>query len=345
MTSIEEDVPDTTRALLSLLYQSSDSRVEELKRSGRRFAHYTSAENALSILSGRSIWLRNAAVMNDHSEIEHGRGILNRLLGGALGSRLFKALDDVHADISLTIRQRYHQEAYFAREQTFMMSLCEHDHDDWLGQLSMWRAYGGSRASVALIFKPEIIFDPSVSLDLYSSPVLYGGDNEMAAELLKVVEALESSTATIAAVDPDMVIHIVAAALHFALLSTKHPGFREEREWRILSLARDLSANAWVKSAVRSIGGIPQIIQIMPLHGHGSTLPCNQVTMDQAMDSEDITYLPQFAWDNLIDRIIIGPSLYPETIKAAIEAQLRADGASLWDQLVSVSEIPLRHPG
>ncbi|MDJ0278670.1 hypothetical protein QLH51_17900 [Sphingomonas sp. 2R-10] len=43
-----------------------------MKAEGLKFAHYTTAENALNIMAVKSVWLRNAAVMNDHSEIEPG---------------------------------------------------------------------------------------------------------------------------------------------------------------------------------------------------------------------------------------------------------------------------------
>lgn len=340
----DPDVPEPLRKLLAILYQNNDRRTAELMASGRKFAHYTTAENALNILSGRSLWLRNAAVMNDHSEIEHGRGVLDRLLDieAPLGRDFFGALDAVHDGISNTIRTRYYQEAHSARDLTYMTSLCEHDADDRLGQLSMWRAYGGARASVALVFNPEVIFDPSVHLNVSASPVHYGDDASVAAELADLIAGLRADPEAIAAVDPWMVAHVVSGALHYALLSVKHRGFREEREWRILARADDLPANGPVKREVKSIGGIPQLVHVLPLHGHGSKLPCNQVTMQHGMESEDVMFLPQFSWDRLIDRIIIGPSLFPETVKAAIEEQLKLDGVGRWNQLVEVSEIPLR---
>lgn len=340
----DADIPETLRKLLAILYQNNNRRIAELTESGRKFAHYTTAENALNILSGRSLWLRNAAVMNDHSEIEHGRNILDRLLDieTPLGRDFFGALDAAHDGISNTIRARYYQEANSARDFTYMTSLCEHDADDWLGQLSMWRAYGGSRASVALVFNPEVIFDPTVHLNVTASPVHYGDQASVAVELSNIVKGLKAAPETIAAVDPWMVAHVVSAALHFALLSTKHRGFREEREWRVLARADELHASGHVRLKIQSIGGIPQIVQVLPLHGHGSPLPCNQVKMEHAMEADSVTFLPQFSWGKLIDRIIVGPSLFPETVKAAIEAQLRMDGVDRWDQLVSLSEIPLR---
>jgi hypothetical protein len=62
------------------------------------------------------------------------------------------------------------------------------------------------------------------------------------------------------------------------------------------------------------------------------------------MEESSITYVPQFSWNKFIDRIIVGPSQFPETVKTAIEQQLRIDGVDRWDQLVTLSEIPLRPP-
>jgi hypothetical protein len=87
-----------------------------------------------------------------------------------------------------------------------------------------------------LVFNPEIIFDPSVHLHVRASPVLYGGDAAVAVELAAVIDTLEASPETIAAVDSRMVAHVVAGAIHSAMLSSKHHGFAEEREWRILAL-------------------------------------------------------------------------------------------------------------
>ncbi len=44
-----------------------------------RFAHYTSAEAALSIIEGRRVWMRNALCMPDYREVELGMGYLSRL--------------------------------------------------------------------------------------------------------------------------------------------------------------------------------------------------------------------------------------------------------------------------
>lgn len=74
------DTAPELRPLLGILYRHSSARLDEVRQAGRKFAHYTTAENALNIIAGLSVWLRNAAVMNDHLEIEHGRAIIGKVL-------------------------------------------------------------------------------------------------------------------------------------------------------------------------------------------------------------------------------------------------------------------------
>src|ERR1700742_3802814 len=49
-----------------------------LKESDRRLVHYTSAENALRILTDKAIVLRSTVCMNDYSEVQHGHRLVQR---------------------------------------------------------------------------------------------------------------------------------------------------------------------------------------------------------------------------------------------------------------------------
>src|SRR5260370_31080378 len=46
-----------------------------------RVVHYTSAENAMKIISSQTMWLRNTNCMSDYSEIALGFGYLQRFFG------------------------------------------------------------------------------------------------------------------------------------------------------------------------------------------------------------------------------------------------------------------------
>jgi hypothetical protein len=41
-----------------------------------RFVHYTSAENALKILTTKGLWMRSTVCMSDYREVQHGHDIL-----------------------------------------------------------------------------------------------------------------------------------------------------------------------------------------------------------------------------------------------------------------------------
>ena len=93
------------QALANVLFGYALSRTSDLARDNLKLAHYTSAENALNIISGQTMWLRNAAVMNDHSEIEHGRAIINAAMGmPPLGGRLSELLDRPIPDLPIASR-------------------------------------------------------------------------------------------------------------------------------------------------------------------------------------------------------------------------------------------------
>jgi hypothetical protein len=59
-----------------------------------RFVHYTTAEAALSIITGKRMWMRNAMSMVDYREVQHGFDILQRYFADPAGMAAFaNALD------------------------------------------------------------------------------------------------------------------------------------------------------------------------------------------------------------------------------------------------------------
>lgn len=90
---------EATDAFYKLIYQRTFERTARLKRDGLRIAHYTSAENALNIISGRTLWLRNAAVMNDFMEVTYGRDCVVSALKARMDS-LKMLLNDTHLGLA-----------------------------------------------------------------------------------------------------------------------------------------------------------------------------------------------------------------------------------------------------
>jgi hypothetical protein len=314
-------------ALANVLFGYAASRMAGVASNNLKLAHYTTAENALNIIRGETMWLRNAAVMNDHSEIEHGRAILAAAMDRApLGGRLLKLLDRSHLGLANRIVSHLKNHRRQMRERVFMISLCEIAASDRLGRLSMWRAYGGKVSGAALVFNSDVFEEAQLPLMSFGSPVLYGEIAEFDEQLGIVVDRLDASPHLVTNVSTNTAFIAASSALDFAVLSVKHVGFEEEREWRVLHRPFDYPSDH-VQDEIVSIGGTPQLIYKMPLTGR------------VGMNAQSMTL------DRLLHRVIIGPSLHPETTRRALVEALRKKGVRTPEARVITSEIPLRQTG
>jgi hypothetical protein len=311
----------------NLCFGYSMDRLAALKDSGRKVAHYTSAENGLNILDSKTMWLRNAVAMNDFSEIAWGQRCLGYCLDSReAGARLRTLIEASHPGAYDIVLNWLNVRTVLNRSYTYLTSLSEFDPGDRLGKLSMWRAYGGSQAGVALVFNTAPLESESDALAIYHSPVLYGDEHALAGEFERLVQRLENNVDLLPQVPAPAVSQIVYNALHFATLSTKHPGFEEEREWRIIHSPLETRSD-WVVEDVVTVRGIPQIIYKVPLQD----LPGLE--------------MPELELASLLYRVIIGPCQYPQQVGEAYARVMLSLGiAQPWERIV-LSEIPLRQPG
>jgi len=223
--------------LYAMLHPEAFRRVEQVKGSGNRFVHYTSAYVATQILEKKEIWMRSATVMNDWREIEYGLDCVFHVMGeGVLeGDALKKAIDGVHAGAWDEAGNLFDKWLPMFRYNTYMTCVSEHQggHEDNLGRLSMWRAYGGD-AGVAIVLKPEPFFAQSTA-GIISSPVSYFTPEQVKAQTAFIASTLEGNQEAIRNTfkREDFVGHIWHM-LRFSVLCTKHPGFQEELEWRVI---------------------------------------------------------------------------------------------------------------
>ena len=190
----------------------------------------------------------------------------------------------------------------------------------------MWRAYGGKTSGAALVFNSEVFDDAQIQLNAFASPVLYGDYKEFAPQLTAIIDRLEKEPQLLATVAADLAFNAVGSALDFAGLSIKHMGFKEEREWRVIYRPFEYSS-AHIVEKLTSISGTPQLIYQLPLvNGPGMNMP--GLTLDR-----------------LLHRVIVGPSLHPETTWRALVEALRRTGVRTPEPRVVMSDIPLRQTG
>ena len=300
--------------------------VERRKRfeTGGRLVHYTSAESAYKIIKGRQIWLRNASMMNDFSEIEHGLQCLISAWASEPGQKLQAMLNRIKDGLRDEIAGLFDGHTDAIKRATYIISLSEHDDDeDKLGRLSMWRAYG-ARAGVAMVLNNTAFAATTDEMKVYSSPVFYQDFEQFGAWFESWVDKLLAAEAGLSTVDPALLQWWMFYAFRSFVLCTKHPGFAEEREWRVFYSPTFEGETEWVSHSVEIIGGIPQLVMKLSLHDNAE---------------KGITGVVPAT---LFNRIIIGPCEHPVQVRAGIASALTDSGvaeplANMW-----ISFIPLR---
>jgi hypothetical protein len=299
------------------------SRVRRVQSAGTRFVHYTTADAAIKIIRSESVWMRSSSCMADYQEIEYGLKCLTTAYQSHLGERLRSTMDGMFPGFSNNFARRFAAWVPHFREQTYFTCISEHDADeDDIGRLSMWRAFGKA-IGVALVFNNKAFLSTSNALSVYSTPVAYLSAVRFDEEFEKMVSNIEANVRLLREQSEETVLAHLFHAFRFAVLSTKHPGFSEEREWRIV-YAPTFEPSKRVTKAVEVIGGVPQTIFKIPLH---------DVPEEGLMGVSVPT---------LLDRIIIGPTQYPGAVSLAVEQVLSDAGVVSAAKKIWVSDIPLR---
>jgi hypothetical protein len=69
----------------------------------------------------------------------------------------------------------------------------------------------------------------------------------------------------VVAKDQQVVLNWLFSAFRYAVVSTKHPGFHEELQWRVIH-SPAFEPSTRLIHAVESIRGVPQSVYKIPLH-------------------------------------------------------------------------------
>jgi hypothetical protein len=313
------EISDVTAVFFPYIVERS----KKVKESGGRFVYYTTAEVATRILMSSEMWMRNALLMNDFGEVRHGFNCLDYALKGRCGEILAEALNLPFPGLYEEVKAMLNDHSFLIGAETYMTCLSEHlSEEDQRGRLSMWRAYGGT-AGVAIVMNGDVMFSSSDALRAYSSPVFYGDPDAFAAEFMKTATNLRKNPQLLTTLGRDDLKSTVFEMLRFAVLCTKHPGFHEEREWRVIASPR-LNPSSRLIQSVELVRGIPQIVLKIKLEN---------------VPEEGLVGL---APPELFDRIIIGPSEFPLPMYQAFYELLTRLGVSDPQAKVFVSDIPLR---
>ena len=217
-------------------------------------AHYTSIGTLERIAQTGEIWFSNPLYMNDVDELRYGMNLGIHAVRSHVGLReacppahynaLLDAFDDLYT--------AFDGESAF---DVYVFSCAEHDEDigdD--GLLSMWRGYGGDGNGVAIVFdmapllaaRPPLLVRKVQYLSYESSEAWMDG------KLQQFALALQRVGGTVAQMKA--AAELLFERIKLFALFTKHRGFHEEREWRIVYLRENDREGTFTQQLHYAIG-------------------------------------------------------------------------------------------
>lgn len=301
-----------------------DDSFEYLKENDVLLAHYTSMENLLNIIGSEQIWLSHPLLMNDVQEMRYGIELgRNEFLVRFSGDPRFRPIVDLYQLVATEFEQKFEMD-------TYVFCFTQHNKEDNDGMLSMWRGYGDQGRGAALVINNKFV-DQSGMTPILIPRVRYLPDDKRRDRINQILDSW--SSVVIKAVEhddaPPESVRDAALYLFDALiveaLSTKHVGFAEEREWRLVYLLhRDFQR---------------ELVHLFGYHhGRGGLEPKLKLPIKPPLN----IFSDSWSFKDILDRIIIGPSVSSPMAKATLCRALKGMGKEWVADKVVSSAIPFR---
>lgn len=293
--------------------------------------HYTTAAVAGEIFKHNEVWMRNVSVMNDYSEVQHGVDLLFRFFKPVDEQNpdvgrvaFFKAFDDIFPGMLQGVLNNFSGWLEDLMRDSYIVCLSEHDKKDGdNGRLSMWRAYGKGQVAVAIMINPLPLYAVTNAMGAFSSPVSYFTREQFFDYMNLIAANVTAQTEFVKSLGEEAVSGHVFSLLLKMSMCCKHPGFDEEREWRIIHVPK-MWPDPKLKRATHVVAGIPQSVY--------------KITLEDHADGE----LVGIEIKTLVKRVIIGPTDFPYTVYEALVHDLKSKGIEDAGSKVVASQIPLR---
>lgn len=291
---------------------------------GTKFAYYTSAETAMKVIQNNEIWLRNTRGMNDYSEVEHGFESFRKAFNDSAEGISFRKY--INSNFPSTIDKLvslFDGWLPSIRMQTYIACVSIHDSDDDdHGRLSMWRAYGGKN-SIALVFNNKPFMNDTDALKTTFYPVTYRNDDYARQYLSNLESRMRDNHQLLIGMNSNELLGWLFEICKMMVLCVKHPGFKEEMEWRLI-YSPNFEQSPKVRGSIESIGGVPQQVY--------------KIRFENAPESN----LTNASLPECLDRIIIGPSDDAALLIDSFRKLLAEAGVENPQEKVFNSGIPLR---
>jgi hypothetical protein len=289
-------------------------------------AHYTSVAVLEAILRNDEVWLSNPLFMNDIEEVRFG---INA------AANLFLASPEIES--ACESKQRFdvlrggfnYWYNTFANEHvldTYVFCLSEHAKEDNDGVLSMWRGYGGNGSGAAIVFDTAKVAAREES-PLIIANVHYGTAEQRIDWLKQRVTQFAGILRTSNLPDDKLyqASYCFFQRVKLFAIFTKHGGFKEEQEWRVVYLRDRDTAKVFDKMFSYWVGP-------------------RGVEPKLKLKIEAIPGLPEtdISLSHLVERVILGPSISSPLARGTILKMLDMLGKSDLKERVKASTIPFR---
>ena len=289
-------------------------------------AHYTSIQTFEQIVTKEQFWFSNPLFMNDLEELQFGMIEGANELHKSEAIRLACGTTENYKKLLQHFDYLFNDFDSKHVLNTYILCFSEHDPEDNDGLLSMWRGYGNSGSGAALVIDTAKINENPES-PLIVGKVHYASTAERKKWISEKLISLADVIFTHAKMEDDF-FQAAWAWLHrlksFALF-TKHHGFHEEREWRVVYMSdkdREQSFKKYFGHLATNRGIEPKL-----------KLPIKPIP---ELKTENISL------GTLVNRIILGPSVSSALAANSLRQMLRNIEQPDLAERVVASEIPFR---
>jgi len=308
------------------LYSDLRSKDAELLEGRPLLAHYTSIQALERILVSNELWFSSPLLMNDVEELRfgmlegHQQVMSSSAIRQACGS-------DARVNKFLEAFNKYSEEFRNAHAlDVFVLCMSEHTKGDSDGLLSMWRGYGGNGTGAAIVFDTARIGNQTGS-PLVASKVDYLSTDARRIWLSKKVDEFADLLKQVNTSDDFLFVGAWAIFLRIKLFAmfTKHHGFSEEKEWRVVYLKeRD----------VKNLCG-PMIDYFIGPQGV-------ELKLKLKVEPKEGLTAPDLSLGKVVHQIILGPSAATPLAMAALLRMLDKIGKPEFKNRIVASGIPFR---
>lgn len=289
-------------------------------------AHYTSLEGLEQILTSSELWLSNPLFMNDLEEVKFG--IINGYETFINHEQLRKSLEKSKQSKGFFDALETEYDNFTQGEVIDLYVLCfsEHLETNMDGRLSMWRGYGNNGNGAAIVFDTGELTVPD------TTPLVLSHVNYVTAE--QRLEWLNKFVGSIAdffenTPIPDELIYGAVQQVFERLLIfsvyTKHVGFIEEAEWRIV----------YIKSRD------PELL-LQPMYGYYNGDRGIEPKLKLELRPIEGVIAADFELSNTIHSIILGPTSSSPLAQKSAERMLKNLGNEELIDKLTPSNIPYR---